>query len=116
MREIKFRVWDESSAIMRSQNEYNAVVVDCFFNSDLVLMQYTGMKDKNGKEIYEGDIVKIAYGIEKPYKEIISEVIYDDGYEVDIGRLASFHNVCEVIGNIYENPELLEKIGGDNGN
>lgn len=128
MREIKFRAWCSiADGYRENRMDYDVILKDGKYadveagwdihgvSDTIKIMQYTGMKDKNGKEIYERDIVKIAYGIKKPYKEIISEVIYDDGYEVDIGRLASFHNVCEVIGNIYENPELLEKIGGEYG-
>lgn len=89
-------------------------------DEDLILMQYTGLKDKNGVEIYEGDIIK---GISKTHKnnKITLYVKWDRGqYDVfDIhdkdNWMDSLYNHMhfydiEVIGNIYENPELLEGI------
>lgn len=75
---------------------------------EFVLMQYTGLKDKNGKEIYEGDICLIPdfrRGIyitgKQPVRKVVME--YSNGFHG-----ADFHGV-EIIGNIYENPELLNK-------
>ncbi|MDU4726368.1 YopX family protein [Clostridium sp.] len=77
------------------------------------LMEYTGLKDKNGKEIYEGDIIKYSH---KAVGEIKREVRYKYGMYGIEGRYEGgqipFANILgserEVVGNIYENPELLE--------
>ena len=82
--------------------------------SELILMQSTGLKDRNSVEIFEGDIVKMA-------KDVYSEPTY---YEVVRHRGGAYrfeskqhgcelwlrHTDCDVVGNIYENPELLEAI------
>lgn len=76
------------------------------------LMQYTGIKDKNGKEIYEGDVVE--YQHHEEMKEVLrqrSSIGFSEGSFVcpEWGEFVSDSQLedCEVIGNIYENPELL---------
>jgi uncharacterized phage protein (TIGR01671 family) len=129
MREIKFRAWEtqcqcedckgiwswERLQKIRYGNPKNNI----FNDSDYILMQYTGLKDKNGKEIYEGDIVicneKKRY--EREYSKLESVVIFENGMFVikptPNGWLKTFlsllHSTVEVIGNIYENPDLLKE-------
>lgn len=90
----------------------DGVAGEWIVNNDLNLMQSTGLLDKNGQEIFEGDIVKMA-------KDVYSDLTY---YEIVRHRGGAYrlesnqhgcelwlrHTNCEVIGNIYENPELLE--------
>lgn len=81
---------------------------DILYEKDLKIMQYTGLKDKNGKEIYEGDILSDGND-EKPYKVVFENGSFRaeaDGYSLD---LEDYDDICEVVGNIYENPELIEE-------
>jgi hypothetical protein len=71
--------------------------------SNYILMQYTGLKDKNGKEIYEGDIVDVTKCDGIPHK--LFEIKWDKG---GFYPLTLYYLECQVIGNIYENPELLK--------
>lgn len=134
MREIKFRAWNKNLNIMVYENEDNsATYLDGWFASDVQVlnqtlnsqyelekykfMQYTGLKDKNGKEIYEGDILEnivTDYKGKELWKEryIIKENIC--GWEIRNIKKPRQHRSfqlmerCKVIGNIYDNPELLE--------
>jgi len=139
MREIKFRAWEEKGKDMIYSNRGNFVIEldgKCSFIEwgtdyfkampDLVLMQFTGLKDKNGKEIYEGDILKTHFGktIGRGTKWIerlsLIEWNEDDlGFEVKtiIDKQITIKEVenellgkSEIIGNIYENPEMLDAL------
>jgi len=84
--------------------------------------QYTGLKDKNGKEIYEGDIIYFGYGIPgravNAPVEFIGGAFYaiTKGHNPDkclVGELEEYVGEIEIIGNIYENPELLDQVKGE---
>lgn len=119
MREIKFRAWDKLSKEMfnvesinfQERKVYRDIVSYRKFN-DIELMQYTGLKDKNEKEIYEGDIVKLranhGIGVVKYYDEWGAFVVeYIKPRPLAVLGMNYYKEDIEIIGNIYENPELL---------
>lgn len=97
---------------------YNYEDVYRFEYEEVKLMQYTGLKDKNGKEIYEGDIIKYKFPYDRRIKHI-SPVFYMESQAsygvLDIHKneiplyTISTNNYFEVIGNIYENKNLLKE-------
>jgi uncharacterized phage protein (TIGR01671 family) len=111
MREIKFRAWDEpSQSFVEDAMPHKARYYE------QPLMQYTGLKDKNGKEIYEGDILFYPEDEENivEMQDIKRPVIWERGaFRIDVYE--HWRKVLddetaeegEIIGNIYENPELL---------
>lgn len=118
MRDIKFRAWEKNLKEIISVDSINfeagLINMELAWRTfeEIELMQYTGMKDKNGVEVYDGDIIR--EDIEKGGPPIIVSVVWEDGAFYGKERthdpeylLKEFLN-GEVIGNIYENPELLE--------
>ena len=111
MREIKFRAYDGKN--IRFDMGVGEVLNDGLSKwVKLPLMQFTGLQDKNGIDIYEGDVVNITYW-NKPH---LQEVKYDadigfvpmqEPCDYDEVYLSKSH--IEVVGNIYENPELLNE-------
>lgn len=127
MKEIKFRAWDKKKLQMITDTKGNYVVSnigllkpieDKFGLIDITqfeLMQYTGLKDKNGKEIYEGDIldnplhwsIRIEYDKGSFMVRDLDKVRYNNLIcNIPIGNFDLFD--WRIIGNVYENPELLE--------
>lgn len=144
MREIKFRAWDKKLKHLYYGVEtffegtwdrsvwpprgyvyptgVNETFKDFLNNEDQVLMQFTGLYDKNGKEIYEGDIIHACS--EERFDKGIGSVYFKNGNYRILWKLKGKHSLLgytdrfrstnrlyiEIIGNIYENPELLNNL------
>lgn len=140
MREIKFRAWSGKQKLMFYLSEHylnryfmeidnqswgifdketcetHGAICNKHYQGD-VLMQYTGLKDKNGKEIYEGDIVKFQADTENGVFEVIFQnccfianwSVRNNFMDLQTSMMyLQCSKELEVIGNIYEKPELLE--------
>ena len=136
-REIKYRAWlkeekkmvnvetmdftDKSMQHLEKNEIIDAYLLRRVVFEDVEIMQYTGLKDKNEKEIYEGDILKYNFPYDGRLKHISLVKFVETeasfglkdiyGNEIPLYRIAA-NNYFEIIGNIYENPELLEEKNG----
>jgi len=134
MRDIKFRAWDkrakemgysgkvldEDDNLLTSLSDFFKVwceQMDGKLSPTVILMQYIGLKDKNGKEIYEGDILRYGSKRDNIILQFVWNSVSDCGFKIlrqknknvvhDI-RMYRFDEQAKVIGNIYENPEKLK--------
>ncbi len=129
MREIKFRAWNKNKNKMYQVRGINFDNEDLWLKInetqimganlfEVELMQYTGLKDKNGKEIYKGDILQFYNDVDYIIKPGYAKVVFKDGafcckhFKYGTEYLANMDMSdmdITVVGNIYENPELLKE-------
>ncbi len=130
MREIKFRVWDKRKGRMRFGNDNLLIGLGGLLfwdvgykepdmlgeeeRQDYELMQYTGLNDKNGVEIYEGDIVVVDFcdiPDDNPlhHTGAVEWDVINAAWSIsDYDFMFNYYEALEVVGNIHESPELLE--------
>lgn len=120
---LRFRAWDKETKTMNGMAEIyrnrNQEIELRPRDEDIILMQSTGLHDKNGKEIFEGDIIKNGEAVvDVKNHPTLGFYTTPNGVERFFGDNTSirdfnndvedFSDVTEIIGNVYENPELLE--------
>jgi uncharacterized phage protein (TIGR01671 family) len=122
-RELKFRVWNSEQKKFEYFELHNITVPDRLLNqNNFPVQQYTGLKDKNGKDIYEGDIISVGFycaeehGVVKFGEYCGKDYYANDGYGWFVDHGFDVHTLVKnwayessVVGNIFENSELLNK-------
>ena len=109
MREIKFRAWDQEAEAYRYEGnvQFDGQVVSGWGKDkyDWVVEQFTGLRDKNGVEIYEGDVIRYYN-----YRYLITDMYCSGVLRIleDQDKMNEVTPYIVVIGNIHENPELLD--------
>nr|DAQ72515.1 MAG TPA: YopX protein [Caudoviricetes sp.] len=116
----KFRAWLKKEQEMDNEIDHISWLEDELYcigdgitymvlAEDLVLMQSTGLKDKNGKEIFEGDVVSIDTDeFDLLFVKYESGIYWLMDDEECVEHLSDYYKYVSIVGNIYENPELLE--------
>ncbi len=112
MRELKFRVWVDDYMDYLDLNDF--AFREYIISSDVIILQYTGLKDRLGQEVYEGDLLKMS----TPGKlnDSFYKIIFENGCfllqdtKFPLTKVV-FSSMLEnkVVGNIYENPKLLQE-------
>ncbi len=122
-RELKFRIWDtQNKSFIKDPTRYKSLAISCdgrgvysgkyddCVEDRYIIQQYTGLKDRNGKQIFEGDIVLST--CPKILNDNFSgEVIFDEGsflVKINNTDIRGVSDELEIVGNIFENPELLK--------
>lgn len=114
MRELKFRAWHKENKAMYDSDITMTTVLSRWITNtmniqeDYELMQYTWLKDKNWKEIYEGDIIQV-WSLNWIVKYVAWKYVIVDKKDLHITDLYNSWHLFNIIGNAYKNPELLNK-------